>query len=109
MGLDGRLRLGPDVEYLEGRAYDYAVDPARLEAFADAGRRLLPALRPEDLAPDTSGVRARLQGAGETFRDFVIAEESARGLPGLVNLVGLDSPGLTAALAIAREVERLVA
>ena len=88
---------------------DSSIASAATPTLADAGRRLLPALRPEDLAPDTSGVRARLQGAGETFRDFVIAEESARGLPGLVNLVGLDSPGLTAALAIAREVERLVA
>ena len=57
----------------------------------------------------TSGVRARLQGPGEGFRDFVIAEEGARGRPGLVNVLGIDSPGLTAALAIAREVERLIA
>ena len=72
-------------------------------------RRLVPAIAEEDLAPDTSGIRAKLQGPGEGFRDFVIAEESARGLPGLVNLVGIDSPGLTSSLAIAAEVERLLA
>jgi L-2-hydroxyglutarate oxidase LhgO len=109
VALDGRLRLGPDVEYLPGRACDYAVDAARRPAFALAGRRLLPALDDGDLAPDTSGIRARLQGPGEAFRDFVIAEESGRGLGGLVNLVGIDSPGLTASLAIAGEVERLIA
>ena len=55
-----------------------------------------------------SGIRAKLQGPGTAFRDFVIAEESARGLPGFVNLIGIDSPGLTSSLAIADEVARLV-
>ena len=109
LGLDGRLRFGPDAEYVDRRRWSYAVDPGRRPEFARAVRHLMPAIAEEDLAPDTSGVQARLQGPGEGFRDFVIAEESARGLPGLVNLVGIDSPGLTSSLAIAAEVERLLA
>ena len=58
--------------------------------------------------PTSSGIRAKLQGPGDGFRDFVIADEAARGLPGLVDLVGIDSPGLTSSLAIADEVARLL-
>jgi L-2-hydroxyglutarate oxidase LhgO len=107
IGLDGRLRFGPDADYLPERGADYAVDPGKRAAFGAAVRRLVPALRDEDLEPDTAGIRAKLQGPGHGFRDFVIAEEAARGLPGLVNLVGIDSPGLTSALAIAEEVASL--
>jgi L-2-hydroxyglutarate oxidase LhgO len=107
LGLEGRLRFGPDAEYV-GRGADYRVDETKAPAFAEAARRILPAVKDEDLAPDTSGIRPKLQGPGQGFRDFVIAEESDRGLPGWVNLVGMDSPGLTSALAIARHVERLL-
>jgi len=109
VGLEGRLRFGPDVEYLADRRQDYRVDPARRPAFAAAARRLVPGITEADLEPDISGIRPKLQGPGQPVRDFVIAEECARGLPGLVNLVGIDSPGLTAAPAIAAYVESLVA
>jgi L-2-hydroxyglutarate oxidase LhgO len=110
IGLDGRLRFGPDADYLTGddRHLDYAVDAGKRAAFGEAVRRLVPALADEDLEPDTAGIRAKLQGPGQGFRDFAIAEESARGLPGLVNLVGIDSPGLTSALAIADLVASLL-
>jgi len=108
VGLEGRLRFGPDVEYLPDRRADYAVNEATRERFGEAARRLVPAITDDDLTPDMSGIRAKLQGPGQPFRDFVIAEESARGLPRLVNLVGIDSPGLTSSLAIAEEVARLV-
>ena len=107
LGLDGRLRFGPDAEYV-GREADYRVDETKAPAFARAARRLVPAITEEDLAPDTSGIRPKLQGPGEDFRDFVIAEESDRGLPGFVDLIGMDSPGLTSAPAIARYVAGLV-
>src|SRR5712691_12670989 len=97
------------MEYLPGRALDYGVAPGRRAAFAASARRLLPELRDEDFDPDLAGIRARLQGPGGDFRDFVIAEESARGLPGFVNLVGIDSPGLTSAPAIADHVAALLA
>lgn len=107
--LDGELKLGPDVEPLAERRQDYAVDEGRRGAFLAAARRYLPTLAEEDLSPDQSGIRARLQAIGAPFRDFVVAEESARGLPGWVDLVGIESPGLTSCLEIAREVRRLVA
>jgi len=109
LGLDGRLRFGPDADHLEDRRPDYVVDEAKRPAFAAAARRLLPALALEDFSPDIAGIRPKLQGPGDPARDFVIAEESARGRAGLVSLVGIDSPGLTASLAIAEEVERLLA
>jgi L-2-hydroxyglutarate oxidase LhgO len=108
VGLDGRLRFGPDVEYVDGSRLDYRVDPAKRPAFATAARRLIPAIDEEDLEPDISGVRPKLQGPGQPVRDFVIAEEGVRGLPGLVNLIGIDSPGLTSAPAIAAYVEDLI-
>lgn len=108
LDLAGRLRFGPDVEYLEERRLDYRVDPARRPGFGASVRRLLPSVRDEDLQPDTSGIRPKLQGPNDPPRDFVIADEAPRGLPGLLDLVGIDSPGLTAALAIARHVDALV-
>ena len=104
----GRMRFGPDAEFLPDRRYDYRVDPSRRAAFAAAARRLLPDIRDEDLEPDISGIRPKLQVRGGPFRDFVVAEESARGLPGFYDLVGIESPGLTAAPAIAEEVARLI-
>lgn len=107
LDLGGRLRFGPDTEYVEAPRYD--VDPAKAEPFAAAVRRYLPEMRAEWLVPDMAGVRPKLAGPGEGFRDFVIAEESAAGFPGLVNLIGIESPGLTAAPAIAERVVELLA
>jgi L-2-hydroxyglutarate oxidase LhgO len=108
LGLEGRLRFGPDAVYLPKRTFDYRVDETRRAEFGEAVRRLVPAIADEDLDPDIAGIRAKLQGPGEGFRDFVVAEESARGLPGFVNLLGIDSPGLTSSPAIAEEVARLI-
>ncbi len=108
LDLAGRLRFGPDAEYLPERRPDYRVDPARRAAFAASVRRLFPEITDDELEPDMSGIRPKLQAQGAPARDFVIAEESARGLPGWVNLVGIDSPGLTAAPAIARQVDALL-
>ena len=104
----GRLRFGPDVEYLPHGTYDYRVDESRRAEFGASVRRLLPMVEDRELTPDLAGIRPKLQGPGQGFRDCVVAEESARGLPGLVNLIGIDSPGLTASPAIAAEVERLL-
>jgi L-2-hydroxyglutarate oxidase LhgO len=108
LALDGRLRFGPDSERLADRQIDYAVDLGKRAAFAAAARKLLPELGEDDLTPDTSGVRPKRRSPDGAGRDFVIAEESPRGLPGLVNLIGIDSPGLTASLAIAERVATLL-
>jgi len=104
--LAGRLRLGPDAEFVDAPRYD--IDPAKTERFASAAAKYLPEMRAEWLTPDQAGVRPKLAGPGEPFRDFLLAEESARGLPGLVNLVGIESPGLTAAGALAEDVAALL-
>ena len=103
----GRTKFGPDAEYLPGRTLDYRVDESKRAAFARSVTKLVPGIGEADLEPDTSGIRPKLQGPGEPPRDFVIREESDRGLPGFVSLVGIDSPGLTSAPAIARYVESL--
>jgi L-2-hydroxyglutarate oxidase LhgO len=87
---------------------DYAVDPSHRGEFHAKARRILPFLDAEDLSPDQSGIRPKLYRAGEPFRDFVIREESDRGLPGLISLVGMESPGLTSCLSIAEMVAGLV-
>ena len=74
----------------------------------EAGRKLLPWLELADLTPDQSGVRAKLVPRAGMFRDFVVAEESPRGMPGWVTVAGIESPGLTAGAALAEEVERVL-
>ncbi|HSC85911.1 MAG TPA: NAD(P)/FAD-dependent oxidoreductase [Polyangiaceae bacterium] len=102
MDLAGAVHAGPDVTYVSEPRY--VVDPSRAEHFATAVRRYLPDIDTRDLVPAYAGVRPKLQGPGQPFRDFVVNEEGARGLPGFVNLLGIESPGLTAALALAEEV-----
>ncbi len=106
LDLGGRVRLGPDATYVEVPHYD--VEAGKADAFAAAAGRYLPGIEARWLTPDGAGVRPKLAGPGEPFRDFVIAEESARGLPGLINLLGIESPGLTAAPALADEVVALL-
>jgi len=104
--LQGRVRFGPDVEYVS--ELSYAVKEEKREAFHGAIRSYLPSLRLETLSPDMSGIRPKLQGPGEPERDFVIADERESGLPGLINLIGIESPGLTSCMAIARRVYSLI-
>ncbi|MGO9310914.1 MAG: NAD(P)/FAD-dependent oxidoreductase [Spirochaetia bacterium] len=106
LGLDGGLKIGPNsVSAVRG---DYSVDPAHREEFLAKASRFLPFLEAGDLSPDMAGIRPKLYRLGEPLRDFVIREETSRGLPGLVNLVGMESPGLTSCLTIAEEVERVL-
>jgi L-2-hydroxyglutarate oxidase LhgO len=106
LGLDDSLKIGPSSFYVD--SLDYGVDPAHLSVFHRKAHRFLPFLELDDLSPDMSGIRPKLYRRGEPFRDFVIREEGDRGLPGLVNLVGMESPGLTACLAIAEKVKSLL-
>jgi len=106
LGLDGSLKIGPSSFYVS--AFDYSVDPSHAAEFLDKARRFLPFLEEGDLSPDMSGIRPKLYRRGEPFRDWVIREESGRGLPGLVNLIGMESPGLTSCLAIAEMVDGML-
>ncbi|MEE8558685.1 MAG: NAD(P)/FAD-dependent oxidoreductase [Myxococcota bacterium] len=105
--LGGRTRLGPDVEYVQAARYD--VDPAKAERFAAAVARFLPRVRTDLLSPDSAGIRPKLQGPGESFRDFVIEAVESGPAPPVVHLIGIESPGLTAAGSIGERVADLVA
>ncbi|RLB56916.1 MAG: FAD-dependent oxidoreductase [Deltaproteobacteria bacterium] len=105
--LGGRCVAGPDATFVEDRG-SYGIDENKAVAFAEAVARYLPGVRREHLTPDYAGIRPRLAGPGMPFRDFVIEEATPHGAPGLVNLLGIESPGLTAAPAIAMRVAALI-
>lgn len=105
--LAGGIRLGPDSRYIEN--IDYQINTKDKEIFQKSVSRFLKNLYLDDLSADTAGIRAKLQSPEENFRDFVISEESDKGLPCFVNLLGIESPGLTACLAIAQRVQSLIA
>jgi L-2-hydroxyglutarate oxidase LhgO len=102
LDLAGRMRFGPDVEWID--SLDYEVDPARAELFYASIRRFWPGLPDGALVPDYSGIRPKLTGPGEKAADFAIDGPEAHGLSRLVALFGIESPGLTSALSIAEDV-----
>ena len=108
LGFDaaGLPRFGPDVRFLDRE--DYAFDDSQRAAFATAIREWWPALQDQDLLPDFVGIRPKLVGPGVATPDFVVEDASMHGIPGLIQLFGIESPGLTSSLAIAEDVaERL--
>ncbi len=102
LDLDGRARFGPDVEWID--RVDYAFDERRAPLFEAAVRAYFPGLRDDALLPGYTGIRPKLGGAGSPVQDFSIQGPRDHGVRGLVNLYGIESPGLTAALAIAEHV-----
>ena len=104
----GQTKFGPDVEWVEN--LDYEVDPSRADGFYSAIRRCWPGLPHGALQPGYAGIRPKLAGqrGGEWGSDFVIQGRESHGVAGLVNLYGIESPGLTASLAIAERVASLV-
>jgi L-2-hydroxyglutarate oxidase LhgO len=106
LDLGGRLRFGPDTEYVD--AIDYEVDIDKRDKFYEGASRLIPCLDKDAFIPDMAGVRPKLYGKGEPVRDFIITDEWDNDLAGLINLIGIESPGLTASMAIAREVGRII-
>jgi len=106
--LGGQAKFGPDVEWLAPDApLDFDVDPRRAEVFVDVIRRYWPGLPDGALAPAYAGIRPKLSGPGDPPADFVIAGPHEHGVAGLINLFGIDSPGLTSSLAIAEHVASL--
>ncbi len=106
LDLAGSARFGPDVEWIE--EIDYEVDPTRAEAFYGAIRDYWPDLPDDSLVAGYAGIRPKLVGPGEPAADFVISGPADHGVHGLVNLYGIESPGLTSALAIAEHVAALL-
>jgi len=104
----GGVKLGPDVKYLESNIQDYKLTPAKQEEFYNSVKNYLPFLNFDDIAPEMAGIRPKLQKPGEQIRDYYIMEESGRGYPGFINLIGMESPALTSSLAIADYVSKLV-
>ncbi len=106
--MGGGVKLGPDVTYIESNIYDYRVTPSKQEAFWKSARKFLPFLEYDDLVPEMAGIRPKIQGPGEPIRDFYIMEESVHGCGGFINLIGMESPGLTSCIAIANYVLKLI-
>ncbi|MBS1176868.1 MAG: dependent oxidoreductase [Proteobacteria bacterium] len=109
LDLGGQMRFGPDVQWVPRTALgeeDYLVDPARAQPFAAAIRRYWPALPDDALQPAYAGIRPKISGPGEAAADFLIQGPAEHGVAGLVNLFGIESPGLTASLALAEQVAR---
>jgi L-2-hydroxyglutarate oxidase LhgO len=106
--MGGGVKLGPDVKYLESNIYDYKLTASKQEAFYNSAKKFLPFLELDDIAPEMAGIRPKIQKPGEPLRDFYIMEETNRGYPGFINLIGIESPGLTSSIAIAKYVNGMI-
>jgi L-2-hydroxyglutarate oxidase LhgO len=105
INLNGEVRFGPNAYYVD--KLDYKMDETYKEDFFKAVNKYLD-IEMDQLQMDDTGIRPKLQGPNDDFRDFYIKEESDKGLPNFINLIGIESPGLTSALAIAEEVEKFI-
>jgi len=105
---NGRTRLGPDYELVEENKFDYSVDNKSKERFFRNAKKYIKNLEIEDLNPDYSGIRPKLFYTSNQFSDFYINEESENGYNNLINLIGIDSPGLTASLRIGEYVNSIL-
>ena len=103
--LGGQAKFGPDVEWIPG--IDYTVDPHRADKFYAAVRKYWPALKDGALQPGYAGIRPKIVPPGAPAQDFTIQGPAEHGVPGLINLFGIESPGLTASLALAEKVRAL--
>ena len=106
LDMGGQCKFGPDIEWVDELNYD--VDPRRADSFYDAVRNYYPGLQDGALVPSYSGMRPKIHGPGEPQPDFLVQGPETHGVPGLVNLYGIESPGLTASPAVAAEVLRLL-
>jgi L-2-hydroxyglutarate oxidase LhgO len=106
--LNHGARLGPNAIYLDGNVKDYTVDPDHKKSFFESASKFLPFLELDDLHPDQAGIRPKLQKPGDPFRDFIIKNEAENGYPNFINLIGIESPGLTSCLSIANYVDSLL-
>lgn len=106
--LSGGLKLGPSAFYMDKNEYDYSVNEANSPAFYKSAKEFLPFINPDDLSPEMAGIRPKIQAPGADAKDFIIKNESDRGFKNFINLIGIESPGLTSSMAIAEYVEGLI-
>jgi len=106
LDMGGQLKFGPDTQYID--TIDYQVSAQLKEKFVEAIQRYYPTIDPERLQPAYSGIRPKLEGPNDSFKDFVIQGANEHEIKGLVNLFGIDSPGLTSSLAIAEYVKSTI-
>lgn len=104
LNLAWRLRFGPDTEYID--KIDYNVDYKKIDHFYNNAIKLINGLEKENFTPDTSGIRPKIKGTG--IKDYIINDEIEKGLYGFINLIGIESPGLTSCLAIANYVKKII-
>jgi L-2-hydroxyglutarate oxidase LhgO len=107
LDLEGGVRFGPDTESMQDRKEEYSVDESRRELFYKAVKKYFKNVKFEDLMPDMAGIRPRL-AADNDFNDFIIRDESDKNMPGIITCAGMESPGLTASLAIAEYIAALI-
>jgi L-2-hydroxyglutarate oxidase LhgO len=106
--MGGGVKLGPDIKYLESNVYDYKLTASKHDIFYQSVKKFLPFIDYDDIIPEMAGIRPKIQKQGEPPRDFYISEEVKRGFPGFINLIGMESPGLTSSIAIAKYVNHLI-
>jgi L-2-hydroxyglutarate oxidase LhgO len=107
LDLSGGIRLGPDAEEVE--EFDYRVNESKKDEFYESVKQFLPCIDQDSLYPDMAGIRPQLRrpNIGD-FKDFIISHEDSKGLPGFINLIGIESPGLTASPYIAKYVADII-
>ena len=104
----GNIKLGPSAHWMENKKEDYTVEKRLLNLFYHEAKKYIKGLKKFDLSPDYAGIRPKMKTTKETFSDFYIAHENEKGFPGWINLIGIDSPGLTAAIAIGEDVAKWI-
>ena len=104
----GSVKLGPDAHFLPHRTEDYSMDESLLKQFFEEASKYIVGLDIEDLTPNFSGIRPKIKAVDYSFADYYIAHEKENGFPGWINLIGIESPGLTSAIAIGEEIARWV-
>lgn len=106
--LNHRMKLGPDSTYFPSHVIDYSIVKNKQTAFLHAAQKYLPFLELEDLYPDQSGIRPKFQRPGDPVKEFIIKKETETGHPNFINLIGIESPGLTSCLAIGQMISKLL-
>ena len=106
--LSGGLKLGPSAFYLDQNEYDYTVNAENGYEFYKSAKKFLPFIEPEDISPEMAGIRPKIQAPGSDAKDFIIKNEVEDGFKNFINLIGIESPGLTSSMAIAEYLEELI-